>query len=145
MKYFLDTNIVLILFQGRKNEIRDNVREILKASDNTFYASTISLLEIAQLYRKKKIEGIDYQHEDYNTGEKLMNQILKQIPMVKILPFEQRHAFIAGRLEFVPKHNDPNDLAIIAHAIAEHMPIISCDDKFPDYQPQGATVIHNPR
>ena len=31
MKYFLDTNIVLILFQGRKNKIRDNVREILKA------------------------------------------------------------------------------------------------------------------
>ena len=65
--------------------------------------------------------------------------------MVKILPFEQRHAFIAGRLEFIPKHNDPNDLAIIAHAIAEEMPLISCDDKFPDYQAQGAMVIHNPR
>ena len=69
MKYFLDTNIILILFQGRKNEIRDNVKEILQEDNNTFYASTISLLEIAQLYRKKKIEGIDYQHEDYNTGE----------------------------------------------------------------------------
>ena len=145
MKYLLDTNIILILFQGRKNEIRDNVKEILKSSNNTFYASAISLLEIAQLYRKKKIGEIDYEDEDYNTGEKLMIQILKQVFMVKILPFEQQHAFIAGRLEFVPKHNDPNDLAIIAHAIAENMPIISCDDKFPAYQVQGAIVIHNPR
>lgn len=49
MKYFLDINIILILFQGRKNEIRDNVKEILQEDNNTFYVSTISLLEIAQL------------------------------------------------------------------------------------------------
>ena len=65
MKYLLDTNIILILFQGRKNEIRDNVKEILKSSNNTFYASAISLLEIAQLYRKKKIGEIDYEDEDW--------------------------------------------------------------------------------
>ena len=100
MNYFLDTNIIIILFEGRKDEIRNNVREILMNEENSFYASTISLLEIAQLYRKKRFKNIDY---------------------------------------------DPNDLAIIAHAIAENMPIISCDDKFPAYQEQGAIVIHNPR
>ena len=29
MNYFLDTNIIIILFEGRKDEIRNNVREIL--------------------------------------------------------------------------------------------------------------------
>ena len=132
MNYFLDTNIIIILFEGRKDEIRNNVREILMNEKNSFYASTISLLEIAQLYRKKRFRNINY--ELFDKGDKLIAHILNVISLVKILPFE-----------FVPKHNDPNDLAIIAHAIVENMPIISCDDKFPAYQEQGAIVIHNPR
>ena len=101
------------------------------------------MLEIAQLYRKKRFKGVDYTIVD--TGEKFIKQILKAVYLVKILPFEDKQAFVAGRLDFVPKHNDPNDLAILAHAISEKMTIISCDDKFPEYQKQGAKVIHNQR
>lgn len=143
MNYFLDTNIIIILFEGRKDEIRNNVREILMNEENSFYASTISLLEIAQLYRKKRFKNIDYNL--FDRGDKLIAHILDVVSLVKILSFEQKHTFIVDRLGFVPNHNDPNDLAIIAHAIAENMPIISCDDKFPAYQEQGAIVIHNPR
>ena len=60
MKYFLDTNIIIILFEGRNDEIRDNVKEILNNEANTFFMSSISLLEIAQLYRKKRFKNIDY-------------------------------------------------------------------------------------
>ena len=144
MKYFLDTNIIIILFEGRYNELRSSVLKILDdVEKNSFYASSISLLEMAQLYRKKRFKNIDY--NVFNTGDKLIKHILKVVPMVKILPFEDKQAFVAGRLDFVPKHNDPNDLAILAHAISEKMTIISCDDKFPFYQKQGAKVIHNPR
>ncbi|WP_314894619.1 PIN domain-containing protein [uncultured Capnocytophaga sp.] len=143
MKYFLDTNIIIILFEGRQKEIKRKVFDILLDEKNSFYASSISLLEMAQLYRKKRFKNIDY--NVFNTGDKLIKHILKAVPMVKILPFEDKQAFIAGRLDFVPKHNDPNDLAILAHAISEKMTIISCDDKFPEYQKQGAKVIHNPR
>ena len=143
MKYFLDTNIIIILYEGRYNELRPFVLEILQDSKNSFYASSISLLEIAQLYRKKRFKGVDYTIVD--TGAKFIKQILKAVYLVKILPFEDKQAFVAGRLDFVPKHNDPNDLAILAHAISEKMTIISCDDKFPEYQKQGAKVIHNQR
>ena len=143
MKYFLDTNIIIILYEGRYNELRPFVLEILQDSKNSFYASSISLLEIAQLYRKKRFKGVDYTIVD--TGEKFIKQILKAVYLVKILPFEDKQAFVAGRLDFVPKHNDPNELAILAHAISEKMTIISCDDKFPEYQKQGAKVIHNQR
>ena len=143
MKYFLDTNIIIILYEGRYNELRPFVLEILQDSKNSFYASSISLLEIAQLYRKKRFKGVDYTIVD--TGEKFIKQILKAVYLVKILPFEDKQAFVAGRLDFVSKHNDPNDLAILAHAISEKMTIISCDDKFPEYQKQGAKVIHNQR
>ena len=143
MKYFLDTNIIIILFEGRQKEIKRKVFDILLDEKNSFYASSISLLEMAQLYRKKRFKNIDY--NVFNTGDKLIKHILKAVPMVKILPFEDKQAFVAGRLDFVPKHNDPNDLAILAHAISEKMTIISCDDKFPFYQKQGAKVIHNQR
>lgn len=143
MNYFLDTNIILILYLKKYKEIESFIQSILTNSQNSFYASTISLLEIAQLYRKKKIIELDY--EVFDIGDKLIDSISNNLPTIEILPFEYREARIASRLTFVPNHKDPNDLAIIAHAISEQMPIISCDDKFPEYEPQGVTVIHNHR
>lgn len=143
MRYFLDTNIIIILFEGREKEIKRNIFELLLDDRNDFYMSSISLLEMAQLYRKKRFKDVDYLV--YDTGDKFLAYLLQFVPMVKVLPFEEKHAFIAGRLNFVPKHNDPNDLAIIAHAIVEGMTIISCDDKFSLYEGQGTKVIHNPR
>ena len=77
MNYLLDTNIIIILFEGRNNEIRDNVKQILLDDENNFYVSTISLLEIAQLYRKKKFKNINY--ELLNTGDKFIKHILQRL------------------------------------------------------------------
>ena len=145
MDYFLDTNIIIILFEGRDNEIKNKVKDILTNDNNSFYASTISILEMAQLYRKKRINNINYESEEFNTGDKFISYILNELPILKILPFEEKHALIASHLSFVKNHNDPNDLAIIAHAIGEKMLLISCDDKFPLYKEQGASLIHNSR
>ena len=145
MDYFLDTNIIIILFEGRDNEIKNKVKDILTNDNNSFYASTISILEMAQLYRKKRINNINYESEEFNTGDKFISYILNELPILKILPFEEKHALIASHLSFVKNHNDPNDLAIIAHAIGEKMLLISCDDKFPLYKEQGASIIHNSR
>jgi toxin-antitoxin system, toxin component, PIN family len=145
MDYFRDTNIIIILFEGRDNEIKNKVTDILTNDNNSFYASTISILEMAQLYRKKRINNINYESEEFNTGDKFISYILNELPILKILPFEEKHALIASRLSFVKNHNDPNDLAIIAHAIGEKMLLISCDDKFPLYKEQGASIIHNSR
>lgn len=60
MKYLLDTNIILILFLGRYAELRSKTLEILGNEKNEFLASVISLNEIVQLYRKKKIKELDY-------------------------------------------------------------------------------------
>ena len=143
MNYFLDTNIILILFFNRYNELEPTILSILRDNRNSFFASTMSLLEIAQLYRKRKIKEIDY--DIFDIGDKLIDSILYQLPFVEILPFEHREARIASRLTFIPNHKDPNDLAIMAHAISEQMPIISCDDKFPEYVSQGITVLYNKR
>ena len=143
MNYFLDTNIILILFFNRENELKPTILSILRDNRNSFFASTISLLEIAQLYRRRKIKEIDY--DIFDTGDKFIDSILYSLSAIEVLPFEHREARIASRLTFVPNHKDPNDLAIMAHAISEQMPIISCDDKFPEYISQGITLLYNKR
>lgn len=143
MNYFLDTNIILILFFNRDNELEPTILSILRDNRNSFFASTVSLLEIAQLYRRRKFKDIDY--KVFDTGDKLIDLILSRLEEIEVLPFERREARIASRLTFVPNHKDPNDLAIMAHAISEQMPIISCDDKFPEYISQGIIVLYNKR
>ncbi|WP_288896754.1 PIN domain-containing protein [uncultured Capnocytophaga sp.] len=143
MNYFLDTNIILILFFNRDNELEPTILSILRDNRNSFFASTVSLLEIAQLYRRRKFKDIDY--KVFDTGDKLIDLILSRLEEIEVLPFERREARIASRLTFVPNHKDPNDLAIMAHSISEQMPIISCDDKFPEYISQGITVLYNKR
>jgi len=101
MNYFLDTNIVIILYEGRYTELKSPIMRILEDSQNLFYVSSISLLEIAQLYRKKKFKHIDYDLLD--TGDKLIRAILNTIPIIKVLPFKEEHALIASTLTFVPK------------------------------------------
>ena len=100
MRYFLDTNIVLILFQGRYEELRPITLDILDDTNNSFYTSTITLLEIIQLYRKKKLEGIDYESDISNTGERFINHLLNILPIVKILSFELKDSLVAGRLTY---------------------------------------------
>lgn len=142
MKYFLDTNIILILFLGRYAELRPKTLKILGDAENIFVASSISLNEMIQLYRKKKIKELDY--EKYDTAYKFLKAIVKQLP-VKYLEYKEKHAFITSELNFVPNHNDPNDLAIIAHAMGEKATLISTDKNFPLYQEQGTKIIHNQR
>ena len=40
-------------------------------------------------------------------------------------------------------HKDPSDHVIIAHAITEHIPLISDDGKFEFYRRQGLDFIFN--
>lgn len=142
MKYFLDTNIIIILFEGRYNELRSNVLDVLGNVENSFCASVYSLTEINQLFRKKKL-NIDY--DKYIDAENLLKHIKKILNIVKFLPFEEKHAFEAGKIQYIKGHNDPFDISIIAHSIIEKSIIISTDRKFPYYEKQGAKVIHNQR
>ncbi len=139
MNYFVDTNIILCLFRSYEKPFRKDIEDILKSPDNKLFASAISLNEIVQLSRKKKIEGID--KEKYNTPKKTLDYILRKTKgIVEFLPYAPKIAKFVAELEYVAKHNDPNDL----HAMSEKMPIISTDKKFPHYEKQGVEIISNP-
>ena len=40
-------------------------------------------------------------------------------------------------------HKDPSDHVIIAHAITEHLPLISSDTRFGFYRSQGLDLVFN--
>ena len=46
-------------------------------------------------------------------------------------------------VEAAAKHTDTSDHLIIAHAITEHLPLISSDGKFDFYCKQGLNFIFN--
>ena len=48
-------------------------------------------------------------------------------------------------LNLAEDHRDPSDHVIIAHAINNHMPLISSDRKFKFYEQQGLELIYNER
>lgn len=61
---------------------------------------------------------------------------------IRLLPVLARHSFRTAMLPRPDKtHNDPMDLLIIAQAIEEQLPVISSDDRFPLYAPDGLQVI----
>ena len=48
-----------------------------------------------------------------------------------------------AQMEFINNHTDPFDRMIIAQAIAEKIPLISSDQRFPKYKKMGLDLIKN--
>jgi len=64
---------------------------------------------------------------------------------IEILPLKEEHMKTYSELEIntAQDHKDPSDHVIIAHAITEHLPLITEDSKFAFYKRQGLDLILN--
>ena len=62
---------------------------------------------------------------------------------IEILPLRRDTAFTYADLQLNEEkdHRDPSDHIIIAHAITEHLTLLSSDEKFPFYRNQGLELI----
>ena len=78
------------------------------------------------------------------TVEAMVTSIEKEF-YIKILPLKKEHMQTYARLEIneAQRHKDPSDHVIIAHAITEHLPLISSDTRFEFYRTQGLDLIFN--
>ena len=56
-RYLLDTNIIGFLVSGDKGNISDETKNILSDYNNQLFTSTISIAELIQLLRLKKIQS----------------------------------------------------------------------------------------
>jgi len=80
----------------------------------------------------------------WKSVEAMVTSIEKEF-YIKILPLKKEHMQTYARLEIneAQGHKDPSDHVIIAHAITEHLPLISSDTRFEFYRAQGLDLIFN--
>lgn len=140
MRYLLDTNVIIFMI-GDPDLLSKDVRAIVSEYDSLLYASAESAKELIVAYRKKKLLS-----NRWNNPEAMLHSIEDEY-FIEFLPVRREHMLTYARLEINEKaeHNDPSDHLIIAHAITEKLPLISCDTRFDFYCKQGLDLIFNKR
>jgi tRNA(fMet)-specific endonuclease VapC len=138
-RYLLDTNILIFLLMSELDNITKVIKEILDDYDNQIGISTISVIELMQLYNIGKIKS-----KKYKNATELLNAIENDY-YIKILPFTKEHTKTLAKLSIVEGHNDPFDHAIIAQSISENLQLVSSDRKFKSYTNQKLQFCFNKR
>jgi len=138
-RYLLDTNILVFLLLSELDNISEDIKQIVDDYSNQLYTSSISVLELLQLYRIKKIQSKNYKTPTdlYTTIEKDFN--------IKIIPFTKEHSKTLSKLKIASHHNDPLDHAILSQAITEKLILVSSDKKFKEYTSHNLNFIYNKR
>ena len=138
MRYLIDTNIFVYLATDVDSLSRD-VLSLLEEPDALLYMSIESVRELIVGYRNKGLCS-----KRRKSVEVMVNSIEKEF-YIKILPLKKEHMQTYARMELneTQGHKDPSDHVIIAHAITEHLPLISSDTRFDFYRNQGLDLIFN--
>ena len=113
------------------------VQNIIEDYENTFCVSIESIRELIIAYRSKGLG-----RKKWKTETDIINSILDEF-FIEILPIDREQIIAYSKLQIntAEDHRDPSDHIIIAHAICNRMPLISCDRKFQFYTRQGLNLI----
>ena len=130
MRVLLDTNIFVYMATAPDYLSRDALA-ILYDTDTVLCMSAESVRELIVAYRNKGLCS-----KRWKTAEEMVAAIEDEF-YIQILPLKKEHMTTYARMEI----ND--DHVIIAHAITEHLPLISSDTRFPFYRNQGLDLIFN--
>ena len=138
MRVFLDTNIFVYMATAPDYLSRDALA-ILYDTDTVLCMSAESVRELIVAYRNKGLCS-----KRWKTAEEMVAAIEDEF-YIQILPLKKEHMTTYARMEIneAQGHKDPSDHVIIAHAITEHLPLISSDTRFPFYRSQGLDLIFN--
>lgn len=141
MRAYLDTNI-LVYYLLRRDELGDDVREILFDYESILYTSTVCVAELLHLIQigKVRIPG----RKDIREAARTTLQNLEETG-ISVVPTNNSHLRALIDLPLYDDHRDPNDRLIVAQAIADRIPLISSDRKFTKYERYGLEFIYNER
>lgn len=140
MRYLVDTNI-FVFFVADPDCLSRDVKALLEDYDSQLYISAESVKELVVSFNNKRLGS-----KRWKTAEAMVRAIEKEY-YITILPVRKEHIITYARMELnnAQGHKDPSDHVIIAHAITEHLPLISSDTRFPFYTKQGLELIVNKR
>jgi len=135
MRYFIDTNIFLLLFNSR-DKLDPDISFLLGDFYNEIIISSESVRELLMLIKKKKIDSKDMR--SFNDVMKVLNE-----NNIKIHYIDEKHLKKLSELQPAPDHYDPGDLIIISQAIVENIQLITTDIQFKFYKKQKLQPILN--
>ena len=127
MRYLIDTNIFVYMASDPEYLNRD-IDAIIQEPETLLYISAESVRELIVAYRNKGLCS-----KRWKSAEAM------------IVAIEKEHMQTYAHMEIneAQGHKDPSDHVIIAHAITEHLPLISSDTRFGFYRSQGLDLVFN--
>ena len=120
MRLLLDT-VVLIFAVESPEQLTKRASSLLQNTENILELSAISLSEIAikAARGKLRLSATD------------TRRALEDLD-IRMLPYTAHHAFYL--FDLPAHHADPFDRQIIAQAVCEKIPVVTCDEKFSLYK-----------
>ncbi len=129
MRYYLDTNILVFLLWGDKDEISADTAALLADESNLMLTSTVCVHEIIHLFQIGKLP-IKRNGKKANVTE--IGRWLDYMG-IEVKPVTMKHLETLANLPLFKDHRDPNDRHIVAQDISDHIPLVSSDSKFGKY------------
>ena len=138
MRILIDT-CIYIHYTIDQSQLSRDVMALLEDYDNTICVSAETPRELIIQYNNGKAVS------KYWKSARDMVDAIQRDYYINILPLREEHMRTYSELELnmAQDHKDPSDHVIIAHAITEHLPLISDDSKFEFYRKQGLDLILN--
>ena len=132
----LDTCVVVDMLINA-NDLDNGLEKILDDSQYVLCASFETMRELVVLFNNKKIRS-----RQWKTAEDVIRMVENDLE-IEFLPLRDHVGYTYSRLQLNEQmnHYDPSDHIIISHAITEHIPLLSSDQKFAFYRKQGLELI----
>lgn len=141
MRYYFDTNILVFLMTGQREEICQDVQEIISNYAHIMMTSSVCAQELVHLNQIGKFAPYKRACVPSPSG---VLQWLDDMN-IEVVLINKRHIQCFSELPMQPDHRDPNDRLIIAQAIADKIPLVSSDRKFEWYRKHGLDFLFNER
>jgi PIN domain nuclease of toxin-antitoxin system len=138
MRYLIDSNILLFCV-GDPSLLTKKVTNILGDYGNRIYISSRCVEELIALQQSSKLNI-----KQWKTAEDIIRFITDETN-IEIKYVAKEHLDTLARLPLLREHRDPVDRMIVAQAITEGMPMVSCDTLFPKYVKHGLKLVSNPK
>lgn len=121
MRLLLDTVafVMAVKFPERMS------RKALRAVQNVGNVREFSAISLTEIATKDATGKLEFTREDALQGIADLQ--------LRLLPFTADHAL--GMFDLPMHHRDPFDRQIIAQALAENIPVVTCDQQFRLYKP----------
>ncbi len=125
MRVLLDTAVLIFAVEAPER-LSARARSVLENPKNVLELSSISLAEIAIKASLGKLRF----------SAAVVREAIAELG-IRVLPYTAEHAFHLFGLPL--HHRDPFDRQIVAQALAEKIPVVTCDQEFGLYS--GIRVV----